>query len=291
MSAFKHLDYFALLSFMGITAASNRNETYRELSEDLSAEAQAFWDAHPLEIEEGIIHFGRFERYLKVLRNYILPLIHSKDKRESLFTARLPPARLKFYEEQWDTFLWRQLFRLFFSRWFIGNDDEQFDLLNFIQGDATNRLLRRTKHALTELSPPANPYLTYILKGNYNVEALPRYLRAEFKKTITSQLDRIKIVCAPIQEVVQNGNFDGFNLSNVLESMDPNNYDFLYQSLLSHANPKARIVYWDTLHPHPLPEHLSQHVNIQSELAEVLHWRDKVWFYQALHIDEVKEKT
>ena len=288
ISAFRHLDYFGLLSFMGITAAPNRNETYQELRPDLSSEAKLFWDNHPKIIQEGIIHIGRFERYLKIFRNYIFPLVHSKDKREALFITRSHPDRLKFYEEQWDTFLWRQLFRLFFNPWIIGNDEQCFDFLNYVQGDASNRLLRRTKHALTELSPCSNPYLTYILKGNYSLEALPRYLRAEFKKTITSQLDRIKLVCAPVQEAAKDGNFDGYNLSDIMESMETSEYDFCYQTLLSHANPKARLVYWDTLHPHDLPEHLKELVNTQSELSEVLHWRDKVWFYQSLHIDELK---
>lgn len=285
--AFKHLDYFALLSFLGITAANNRSETYQELREELSPEAKAYWDKHSEDIQEGIIHAGRLERYLKIFRNYIHPLIHTKNTREALFIPRSTPDRLAFYEKEWDTFLWRKLFRLFFSRWIIGSDGQNFDLLNYVQGDASDRLLRRTKHALTELAPSANPYLTYLLKGNYNIEALPRYLREENKTIITSQLDRIKLVCAPVQEAANDGFFDGFNLSNVLESMDSSEYDLCYQTLLAHSNPHARIVYWDTLHPHLLPEHLEQLAVPQPELSEVLHWRDKVWFYQTLHIDEV----
>lgn len=288
ISAFRHLDYFALLSFMGITEATNRLETYQELREELTPTSQAYWDQNPKDIENGIIHAGKFERYLKILRNYILPLIHSKEKRSNLFIPRVHPDRLKFYEEHWDTFLWRLLFKLFFCRWITGKED-QSDFLHYIQGDAGNRLLRRTKHALTELSPHSNPYLTYIMKGNYDLEVLPRYLQAEYKKVITSRLDRIKIVCAPIQQAVGDGNFDGFNLSDILESMEKQEYESCYELMLSHINPHGRIVYWDRLHPHALPETLESVVNIQTALSEVLHWRDKAWFYEAIHIDEAKE--
>lgn len=291
ISAFRHLDYFAVLSFLGITAANNRNETYQELRADLSPQSQAYWDRNPKDIEEGIVHAGRFEHYIKIFRNYILPFIHSKEKREALFTPRSHPDRLQFYENTWDTFLWRLLFRLFFSRWVTGKEEQSSDFLKYVQGDASERLLRRTKHAMTELSPHTNPYLNYILKGNYNLEALPRYLRAEYKETITSRLGRITIVQAPIQEAVKDGQFDGFNLSDIFETMTKEDYESCYESLIAHASPHSRFVYWDTLQPNLIPEELDQFVNTQPELSEVLHWRDKAWFYQTLHVDELKQKT
>lgn len=289
MSAFRHLDYFALLAFLGVTAGTNRLETYQDLRGDLSDGAKTFWDAHPREIEAGIIHAGKFEGYIRKFEKYILPWIESKGTRESLFIPRPHLDRIAFYENQWDSFLWRLLFRLIFNKLVTGKSGKNPQFFDHIEGDNSYRILRRTKHAMTELPTQSNPYLNYIIRGNYTLEALPRYLRAEHKEAITSRLDRIKLVCAPIENAGE-GKFDGFNLADIFEYMEPETFVKCYTSLFSQAAPNGRLVYWNLLEPHQAPEALEGLINPLPELSDVLHWRDKAWFYQALHIDEVKPK-
>lgn len=288
MSAFRHLDYFALLSFMGVTEDHNRLETYHDLRNDLTDQARAFWDAHPNEITSGIIHAGKFERWIRAFGRNILPWIETKAKREALFIPRSHVDRMAFYENEWDSYLWRMLFRLIFSRLMTGKSGKNPQFFDHIEGDNSYRILRRTKHAMTELQTQTNPYLNYIIKGNYTLEALPRYLRVEHKEIIASRLDRIKLVCSPIEEA-GTGKFDGFNLADIFEYMKPETYKRCYESLFAQAAPSGRLVYWNLLEPHQCPESLEDKINPLPEMSEVLHWRDKAWFYQALHIDEVKD--
>ena len=62
----------------------------------------------------------------------------------------------------------------------LGRDPEFF---RFVEGSVSDRILARTKHALTEIATLDNPYLRYILTGNYlaaeDATALPHYLRPE----------------------------------------------------------------------------------------------------------------
>ena len=47
-----------------------------------------------------------------------------------------------------------------------------------MEGDVAGRLLHRAEYAVTVLPTHDNPYLEYILTGNFS-QALPHYLRPE----------------------------------------------------------------------------------------------------------------
>lgn len=286
IAAFRNLNYYALLAFMGITECTTRNETYQELKNDLSDDAKQYWDAHTEDIQNGIIHAGRFERFLKMFARHVLPLIHSKETRNELLKAKTHLDRIEFYDNTWDNYIWRLLFKLFFNKMLWKKSGNEQDFFDHLPGNLSERVLWRTRHGLTELPTNTNPYLNYIIRGNYSMESLPRYLRAENKETITSRLDRITLTRATVQDAAI-GQFDGFNLSDIFEPMENDEFNKCYAKLLSHANSGARLAYWNLLVPRYVPEAFEQRVNTNPELSEVLHWRDKTWFYQAFHVDEV----
>ena len=69
----------------------------------------------------------------------------------------------------------------------LGRDPAFFD---HVQGSVADKILARTRHAMTQLPTFSNPYLVYILTGNYMSSALPRYLRPEHKDAITARLGK-----------------------------------------------------------------------------------------------------
>ena len=71
------------------------------------------------------------------------------------------------------------LFRVFFSRFVMGRLGRDPEFFRYVEGSVSDRILSRTRHALTVLPTHANPFLAYILTGNYG-DALPRYLRPEY---------------------------------------------------------------------------------------------------------------
>lgn len=287
IAAFRRLDYDSLLPFLGVFPDDKRLETYQRLRGDLSDPVAQFWDAHPQAVANGIIHAGKFEKYLRFFGDSILPWVHSKKTREELLKPRSHMERVEFYEEKWNTFMWRMLFKVFFSRAVMGRMGRDPAFFDHVRGTVGERILSRTKHALTELSTESNPYLTYIMTGNYSISALPRYLRKEYKEVITQNLHKVKLVCAPLQKA-DTGRFDAFNLSDIFEYMDVKEFATCYQELVDRANPHARLAYWNMLVARSMPEALAEKVTPLGELSEVFHLRDKAWFYQAFHLDEVK---
>ncbi len=284
IAAFQELDHEDLLGFLGVYERMDRSRTYARLRGELTPPARAFWDANAAAITEGIIHAGRFERYLRTFRRRILPLVHSRRLIDALREPRTIDEQRIFYEERWNSFRWRFAFRLFFSRMVMGRLGRDPAFFDHVESSVGDRILERTRHALTDLPVRTNPYLAYIMTGNFVPEALPSYLRPENYALISDCLDRVTLVRGSIDEV--GGHFEGFNLSDIFEYMDPAEHASVYQAVLDRARVGARLVYWNLLAPRACPPHLSR-VRPLGEIAQALHDRDFAWFYGYLHIDEV----
>jgi S-adenosylmethionine-diacylglycerol 3-amino-3-carboxypropyl transferase len=285
MAAFRRLEHAELLAFLGVSPSAHRQQTYGALRAELSPGARAFWDAMPDAVAGGVIHAGKFERYLRSFRTRVLPLVHPRRRIERLRAPGSREQREDFYRREWDTWRWRLLFRLFFSRAVMGRMGRDAAFFHHVEGSVGERILARTRHALTELPVHSNPYLAYIMTGTYPPDALPRYLRPEWYDAIRARLDRVRIAQAPV-EAAGDGPFHGFNLSDVFEYMSPAEAERCYAALLDRAAPGARLVYWNLLAPRARPESLAERAHPLPALAAELHARDLAWFYGALHVDQ-----
>jgi S-adenosylmethionine-diacylglycerol 3-amino-3-carboxypropyl transferase len=289
--AFGSLDQAALLEFLGVHGSQDRSmrthrlETYRRLRGELPTEAVTFWDAHAGGISKGVIHCGKFESYFHGFRRFVLPLVHSRAMIAELRTPRTEAERVRFYEERWNTWRWRALFQVFFSRFVMGRLGRDPAFFAHVAGPVATRILERTRHALTALPTESNPYLAYTMTGNFRDGALPRYLRPEHGSAIRARLDRVRLVRGAADEAV--GPFDGFNLSDIFEYMSAAEHERSYAALLDRARPGARLVYWNMLASRARPEAQVRRSRPLDALARELHARDQAWFYQKLHVDEV----
>lgn len=286
IAAFRAFDHPTLLAFLGVAKSQRRADDYRRIRAGLSPESRAFWDAHPEAIAGGAIHAGKFERYLRAFRTRVLPFVHPRRRIERLREERTRAEREAFYRDEWDSWRWRLLFRVFFSRAVMGRMGRDPAFFSHVEGSVGQRILARTRHALTALPVRTNPYLAYIMTGGSPPEALPRYLRPEWFEAIRARLDRVHLVCGRVEEA-DRGRFDGFNLSDVFEYMSAAEHERTYAALVARANPGARLVYWNLLAPRSRPAALAGHVTALEETAAALHARDLAWFYGALHVDEV----
>ena len=287
MAAFRRLDPAGVAAFLGATPSADRSRTYALLRGDLGLLARGYWDLHSGVIARGIIHEGRFEHYFQLFRRWVLPWIHSLGTVKALREPRSAEAQRAFYRERWDTWRWRTLFRVFFSRFVMGRLGRDPAFFSHVEGAVGARILERSRYALSEIPTHSNPYLTYIVTGNFAPEALPRYLRPEHHVVIRSGLDRIRLVNDDIANAAS-GRFAGFNLSDVFEYMDATEHERTYERLLVAASPGARLVYWNMLVPRGIPPALAGRVGSLEALAAALHARDRAWFYSRLHVDEVR---
>lgn len=291
-AAYRTLEYSEFLCLLGSrpAAPAARAALYARCRPELTPDVAAFWDARPSLLAAGIGAAGKFENYFRLFRSRVLPLVHSRARvAELLDTPRDPSARRAFHARRWDTWRWRLLFRLFFSRRLMGALGRDPAFFNYVEGSVSARLLARTRHALTELDPTANPYLHWILRGTHGA-ALPFALREENFLRIRENLHRLEWHPATLEDWLARPEApaaDAFNLSDIFEYMSPDNTERLLRAILARARPGARLAYWNMLVPRSRPESLAAQLRPLSDLAAALHARDQAWFYSRFVVEEL----
>lgn len=289
VAAFRELGHYQLLQLIGSEPGTNRRELYRRCRIQLSPDARRFWDSRGEWIDEGVGSAGKFERYFELFRRRVLPLVHRRATINRLLEGGTCEEREAFYREHWDTWRWRAMFRLFFSRAVMGRLGRDPSFFRYVEGAVADRILERTRHALTRLNPAENPYLQWILTGRHT-SALPYALRPEHFETIRDHLDRLEWQCASVEDFLGasgEGAVDWFNLSDIFEYMSSDRTRHVLTSIARSARPGARLAYWNTLVPRSRPEALADTLRPLGDLAHRLHRADKAFFYSAFVVEEV----
>ena len=289
-AAFQQLSYEELLAFLGVSPSRERWSMYWSLRERLPDAVRRFWDAHERFIVTGVIHAGKFEGYFRLFRRYVLPLVHSRKSVDRLLMARELEQRRAFYEREWNTARWQWLFRVFFSRAIMGRFGRDPSFFAYVKTSVASNILQRTRYALTELPTDQNPYLEYILTGNFQ-RTLPHYLRREHFESIRRNLEALVVfegdLAAALAAYPQT-RFTGFNLSDIFEYMSEAEYEQTLASVVDRAAAGARLVYWNMLVHRKDVESLRDRVRFIDDEAQRLFQRDKAFFYHDLVIAEVR---
>jgi S-adenosylmethionine-diacylglycerol 3-amino-3-carboxypropyl transferase len=299
VAAFRTLDHGELLQLIGSRPSTPRRRAamYARCCAALSDSTRAFWQARPQAIANGIGSAGKFERYFALFRSRILPLVHSRRRIADLLVARRDgddrgrAAREQFYERRWNTWRWRLLFRLFFSRTLMGRLGRDPEFFRYVEEDnVADRILARTRHALTALDPSDNPYVHWILTGTHG-EALPCALRLEHFETIRRNLDRLEWHCESLEAFLaraEPGTIDRYNLSDAFEYVSLDSYHQLLAAIVRASRPGARLAYWNMLVPRRCPETMADHLVPLLDVAARLHAADRAFFYSAFVVEEVR---
>jgi S-adenosylmethionine-diacylglycerol 3-amino-3-carboxypropyl transferase len=289
-AAIRRLGHEEVLAFLGVRASpQDRRSVYERLERDLPVAARDFFRERLDEVADGIIHHGKFERYFRLFRERVLPLVHRRRTVLALLEERDEAGRRDFYGRVWNNLRWRLLFRIFFSRFAMGRLGRDPELFRYVEGSVAERVLRRAEHAITALPTHANPYLEAILTGSFR-RSLPLYLRPEVFPALKQGLDRLTLFEGPIDEAAQvhrGEGFDGFNLSDLFEYLDEPASEAVYGRLLDTARPQARFAYWNMLVPRRLAPAFPGRVRPLDEEARELFARDLAFFYSAFVLEEV----
>ena len=289
VAAYRTLNHAELLALIGSRRSTHRLDLYERCRPHLSTSEQVFWDARPAEISAGIGSAGKFERYFKLFRERVLPLIHSQGMVEQLLAGGSPHRRRAFYQQSWNTWRWRLIFRLFFSRFIIGRLGRDPHFFDYVEGKVSAHILARTCYALTTLNPAQNPYLHWILLGEHR-SVLPYALRPENFLAIRQNLDRLEWHPQSIEDFLADHpqvRPDRFNLSDIFEYMSPARYEALLARLVGASRSGGRLAYWNMLAPRRRPSGMADRLHPLSALAQRLHRRDKAFFYNDFVVEEV----
>jgi S-adenosylmethionine-diacylglycerol 3-amino-3-carboxypropyl transferase len=289
VAAYRELSHPELLELIGSQPSTRRSELYRRCRPLLGSGARAFWDTHADEVAAGIGGAGKFERYFALFRQRIMPLVHSRNTIERLLAGGDPATRERFYDNDWDIWRWRLLFRLFFSRFVMGQLGRDPSFFRYVEGSVADRILARTRHALTVLNPADNPYLQWILTGRHT-GALPYALRPENFELIRDNLERLEWHCLPLEEFLERegaATIDRFNLSDIFEYMSEENYRQLLARLARAGRSGGRLAYWNMLAPRSRPETMAGQLRPLAAEAQRLFQQDKAFFYSAFVLEEL----
>jgi S-adenosylmethionine-diacylglycerol 3-amino-3-carboxypropyl transferase len=290
VAACQELQHSELLQLIGSRPCRDRQKLYARCRPLLSPESRCFWDANSPAVQQGIGSAGKFERYFGLFRERVLTLVHTRTRVQRLLSGHQgnTEARQRFYQQRWDTWRWRLMFALFFSRWTMSRLGRDASAFHYVQGSVAQRILQRTEYALTTLDPAKNPYLQWILLGRHTA-ALPYALREENFDNIRKHIDRLEWHCTSLGEYLcrEANSIDRFNLSDVFEYSSTPEYEQLLQQCVDAGRNGGRLAYWNMLVERRRPESMSHCLKPMQELARSLHAQDKAWFYTAFVIEEI----
>jgi S-adenosylmethionine-diacylglycerol 3-amino-3-carboxypropyl transferase len=289
ISAMRRLDHTAFLELMGSRPSQRRGELLASVVASLAESDKQLWAQRKEDvIAYGAGGVGKFERYFRILRRWLLPLVHRRGTINSVLVEREEPERERFLAETWDNRRWRILLRTFFSNFVMGRLGRDPAFFDHVEGSLADHVIRRLSHAMVDLDPAANPYLHWILKGTHGV-ALPLAWRPEHYETIRDRLDRLDIRPGAIESFAATGEkADGFNLSDIFEYMDRPTFAAVYGSLLDASRPGTRLVYWNMMVPRRVPPEHAARVMTLCDVETRGKAIDKAFFYSDFVVEEVR---
>lgn len=293
LAALRRLDHASLLDFLGATSPveaateeirSRRLQTWREIRTEADLETRRFWDARPDDLAKGALHAGRFEEFFRTFRRRILPLVHGRFEIGELQARKDLPQREIFFEKTWNNRRWRMLFSLAFSRWSLGRLGRDPSFFDHVRGPVASRIAKRTRYALVDLDTHDNPWLSYILDGSFR-RALPPWLEPGNVEALRDRLDSIHLVRGDLETASSLGSYDGANLSDIFEYMDPMETMQSSQILSSCLEPGSPVAYWNLLAERSLARSTPHLFATDDPASQALHGRDRAWFYGSFHLD------
>jgi S-adenosylmethionine-diacylglycerol 3-amino-3-carboxypropyl transferase len=294
MAAFREFDYEELLEFMGLFSSDRRPEMYQRLRRFMRPESIHYWDDQQVKILSGIIHSGRYEKYMQMLKKW-LNLLVDKSLSAELFSCKTQQERQVLYDKKWNNLRWRFFTRVFLSRammtlLFTGKFFDQLEE-SFSFGDHFRSNIKR---AITRLPLKENYFLAYVLMGKfYNLMSLPVYLQKENFEKIKSRIDRIEIVTGSCEDYfhgIPADSISKFNYSNIFEWMEPAVFENLLKETIRVGTDGSILTYRNLLVKRSRPESLATWIQPQTELSKVLHAADKSFIYRAYVVEKITKQ-
>jgi len=275
MAAFNRLNHSEMLGFIGVQNTVNRREIYEVIKKDLTLAAQRFWDQNLESVEQGIIHCGKFERYFKLFRTKVLPWIHKQKTVERLIQPKSIVHQEIFYHDVWNSWRWRFLFRVFFSKTVMGRFCRTKEYLNQVEVPVGKFIFEKAENHLILPAAQENYFLHFIFTGAFQ-PTLPPYLREEHFDHIRENLKNIKLKHSTAEEAFnQHDAFDFFNFSNIFEYMSWPQFEAFERALRPKINRGGAVSYWNLMVDRQFSTIDSDHY-----LSQKIELKDKGFFYK-----------
>lgn len=281
---------------LGVREHPGRAALYRHVRDQLSEGARGYWDRQAGLLQRGVIHVGRFEGFLQLFHRRVLPLIHRRRLVDEMLAQPDLAGQARLYREAWDTWRWRGIFRLFFSRFLIGRLGRDPAFFAYVEeGRVGERFRRRAEHALTELPVADNWFVEYMLRGRYDApeRRLPPYLRPEHHALLRERArDTLRLVAGSFEELLPRqpeGAFSCFYLSDVFEWMSGPAFVALLRELHRVSRDGGRMTWRNLLVPRGHPAGLEGLLEHDAALSERLRAAERAFVYGDFVVERVRK--
>ncbi|MGB0177127.1 MAG: DUF3419 family protein [Owenweeksia sp.] len=243
-AAFRTLEYEEFLQFLGFVSGGPVKH-WEKVKKALDAEDRQFWEQRITWLKVGIIHQGKFEKFLQIFSRRVLPMIHSRKYIRGLFDPKSGTLQEQFYYHCWNNLRWRFFTRIFFSRSLLGAArDPQF--LKQVEGSVGKQIKRRIDRHLSNSACQHNGFLHYMLKGTFE-DNLPHYARSENFESIRNNLDALQTMEGSLEDLESRPVYTHANLSNIFEYQNKTTFKENIEKLQQVLLPGARLAYWNLL--------------------------------------------
>lgn len=291
--ALERLGHGELLELMGARDSERRSALYARIRPALGEDARRYWDGRTGQLARGVLHCGRYEQYMGLLRRWIRRLV-GRRAIEGLYANPDPGSRTTWFHRHWDTLWWRILTRALLSRRLLSR---LFHPGMFAYVDPDFRFgahfEKKARRALTELPLYENTFLSYILLGRFYDEShLPTWLRPENHEILRRRARRLTIVtepCASFLSTLPAGAISKFDFSNIFEWMSPADHEAALREAVRVARDGATLVYRNLLVARERPEALAARLEPDRDLARALLAKDLSFIYSNYVVERVRK--
>jgi S-adenosylmethionine-diacylglycerol 3-amino-3-carboxypropyl transferase len=293
-AAIRHLDYDELRAFLGLAASDRRPQTFERLRGDLSEVASAYWTTKSDAIQQGVIYAGKYESFIRLFVR-LLRVLQGKKRIEGFFRCKTLEQQKAYFDERWDTFQWRLLFKLLINKRMLAKRGLTADYFKFDDGATSfaDSFYRRTRNAMREIPVASNYFIAQYLRGGYlSEDAVPAYLLRENLPVVRERLDRIEIVTSDSQGWLgrrAEASIDAFALSNICELMSLDETGRLFAEVARTARPGARICFRNLIVPREVPANLAGEIELQADLSRDLIASDRSFVYSRVQAFVVRK--
>lgn len=276
MSAFKHLTYKELLSFMGIESnKKERLELYSKLSMYLDDDVKNYFNKHIDNIKVGLVNAGKFEYYLRLFKKNILPITHSKKIVKKFMNATSIEEQRKIYIK-FNNKRFKKLFKLFFSERVMSHIGREKEYFKYNESNLATFLKERVDLGFNNVLNIENPYIQYVVLGKFI--SLPEYLKEENYELIKQNLDKIELHHKEFSEVIKLYKYDFLNLSDIFEYMNIEEVSKCEEEILENTNQSGRVVFWNMMVPRSFKNPSFKELDSYDDFL-----KERPFFYQKLY--------
>jgi S-adenosylmethionine:diacylglycerol 3-amino-3-carboxypropyl transferase len=289
--AIKNLDFDQYLEFIGIKKCKNRKQIFNQLALLLDKKTTFYFQNNIKLIERGVIHIGKFDKYLQVFSKRILPFLVSSTAVKKAIATDNQESQYNTYQKIWNNWRWRLIGEQFFGKSVMQKMGRHKVMFKYNDKKSTGSIyLDRAEEFLKNGSIHKNHYLDYILTGNFS-NNLHYYLKKEVFQIIKNKQE-INLLNSDILtylKTMPDNSFNKFNLSDVFESMNNNETEAVFKEILRTATNNARIIFWNNLVERDIPTNLKPNFEQDIELQNKLSSLEKVFFYNRFFIYKISK--